>query len=73
MRIEERGAGLLNSRYAGMREVIFVGKRLLRIRSGHGVLVYNNVTQKSDRGGCFVFFRMCSDSSHNGYKGLAQK
>ena len=68
MRIEERGADLLN-RYAGMRGVIFVYKKLPRIRSGHGVLVYNNVTQKSDGGGCFGSFRMRSDSSPNGYKG----
>ena len=32
-----------------MREVIFVCKKLPRIRSGHGVLVYNSVMQKSER------------------------
>ena len=32
-----------------MRRMVFVCRKLPRIRSGNGVLVYNNVTQKSDR------------------------
>jgi hypothetical protein len=67
MKVEERETGLFQ--IADMRDVIFACRKLPRIRSGHRVLVYNNVTQKSDRGGCFGFFKMCFDSSHNGYKG----